>query len=308
MFSILAVVASAFQKDKEPDGFQKVASVSSLRIYPVKSCKPFFVNDAEIHHLGFKHDRQYVLINDKGNFMSIRRYPKMVLIGQTILKNCIRLQAPGMPRLELPLTMSKADGDHLKMIDVWRSSTEGVHVSDAVDEWFVKFLDVPGCKLYCIPSDGKPRCTNDKGSFYSEFSTRDNIMAFADGSPIMVLSEESVTLLNTQLKEGVFVENFRPNIVLKGCLPHQENDWQRIYIGETVLKRLYPCVRCIATTVHPTKAEKNREGEPLKTLKQVRAAPDDIWPSLEGGPIFGCNYGVEKMGRVRVGDSVYIEK
>ena len=47
-------------------------------------------------------------------------------------------------------------------------------------------------------------------------------MAFADGSPIMVLSEESVTLLNTQLKEGVFVENFRPNIVLKGCLPHQE--------------------------------------------------------------------------------------
>ena len=38
-----------------------------------------------------------------------------------------------------------------------------VHVSDEADDWFSKYFEMEGCKLYSYPVDGTPRYSVDKG-------------------------------------------------------------------------------------------------------------------------------------------------
>jgi len=57
--------------------------------------------------------RQFALLNKHGTFVTLRRYPKFVLIKQEILEDEIRLTADGMNDLYLPLNMTKEDGDHI---------------------------------------------------------------------------------------------------------------------------------------------------------------------------------------------------
>ena len=48
--------------------------------------------------------------------------------------------------------------------------------------------------------------------------------AFSDGWPFLILSEESIADLNTRLPKGpvqASARNFRPNIVVAGCLPYE---------------------------------------------------------------------------------------
>ena len=56
--------------------------------------------------------RQFVLVNEYGTFMSLRKFPNFAHIKQTITEKDIVLEAPGMPLLRLPLEMTQADGDH----------------------------------------------------------------------------------------------------------------------------------------------------------------------------------------------------
>lgn len=57
--------------------------------------------------------RQFALLNQYGTFMTLRKYPKLVLVEQKILKDSICLKADSMPDLYLPLSMETKDGDHM---------------------------------------------------------------------------------------------------------------------------------------------------------------------------------------------------
>ena len=52
--------------------------------------------------------------------------------------------------------------------------------------------------------------------------------AFSDGWPFLILSEESIADLNTRLTNApvqASARNFRPNIVVAGCLPYEVRLW-----------------------------------------------------------------------------------
>jgi len=44
-----------------------------------------------------------------------------------------------------------------------------VHVSNEVDQWFSEFLGLDGCKLYCLPTDGVPRYSENKQQSNQKF-------------------------------------------------------------------------------------------------------------------------------------------
>src|SRR3989304_4821023 len=59
----------------------------------------------------------------------------------------------------------------------------------------------------------------------------DDHTGFADGYPILIISEESLQDLNSKLDSALPMNRFRPNIVLKDCEPFAEDTWKRIRIG-----------------------------------------------------------------------------
>ena len=40
-------------------------------------------------------------------------------------------------------------------------------------------------------------------------------------------------------------------------------------------------------------------------LSREKRAPKEMYPLINGAPIFGCNYGVRNEGIIKIGDPVY---
>nr|XP_010597724.1 mitochondrial amidoxime reducing component 2 [Loxodonta africana] len=129
-------------------------------------------------------------------------------------------------------------------------------------------------------------------------------VAYPDCSPILVLSEASLADLNTRLEKKAKMEHFRPNIIVTGCGPFDEDTWDELLIGNVELKKVMACSRCILTTVDPDTGVRDRK-EPLETLKSYRLCDPSERHIYKSSPLFGIYYLVEKCGSLRVGDPVY---
>ncbi len=113
--------------------------------------------------------------------------------------------------------------------------------------------------------------------------------AFADGFPVLVISEGSLAELNRRLaakgERALPMNRFRPNIVLAGLEAHDEDHVDTIDAGGVRLRLVKPCTRCRITTTSQETAEVGIE--PLRTLGGYRS--DDRL----GGVTFGINAIVE---------------
>ena len=97
------------------------------------------------------------------------------------------------------------------------------------------------------------------------------------------------------------MERFRPNIVLEGAEPFEEDVIHEIKIGDVVLEFVRPCSRCKITTINQTEGVSTSD-EPLRTLGRVRRGKGG---GLEG-VFFGQNAIPRKLGVIKVGDNVEI--
>ncbi|MBL8096106.1 MAG: MOSC domain-containing protein, partial [Anaerolineales bacterium] len=128
---------------------------------------------------------------------------------------------------------------------------------------------------------------------------------FADGYPILVLSEESLMDLNRRLTTPLPMNRFRPNIVVRGAAPYAEDTWRRFTINGLAFEGVKTCARCAVTTTDQTTAA--REREPLATLATYRDSDrgvlfgkNVIQTPPDGGPTLN-------WGGVAVGDTVIVD-
>ena len=96
------------------------------------------------------------------------------------------------------------------------------------------------------------------------------------------------------------MDRFRPNLVVAGCGPFEEDTWTRIRVGGVVFRAGGPCIRCVITSTDQMTG--TRGAEPLRTLATFRRDPSD--PTSVR---FGQNLVHEsKSGSLRVGDLVAV--
>lgn len=124
-----------------------------------------------------------------------------------------------------------------------------------------------------------------------------------DAQPVSLVSRASVEELARQAgRERLDGRRFRMLIGIDGCTPHEEDTWidRRVQVGEALLRVTGPCSRCATTTRDPSTG--------LRDLDTLRV----IWSyrGLREGrkADFGVYAGVERPGRVRVGDAVVPEE
>jgi uncharacterized protein YcbX len=81
-----------------------------------------------------------------------------------------------------------------------------------------------------------------------------------------------------------------------GAGAHEEDTWDRVQIGEAVVRVAGPVPRCAVTTQDPDSGVRT-----LDTLRGIKA-----YRGLRDGSKldFGVYFDVEQPGRVRVGDAV----
>lgn len=130
-----------------------------------------------------------------------------------------------------------------------------------------------------------------------------------DGFPVLVACEASLEELNRRLiKRGkkIPMSRFRPNIVIKGTRPFEEDNWKIIWIKGSnggkglVLHVVKGCPRCKQSCTDQQTGE--RSAEPLETLSTFRALgtnKDDVYFAQNAVP-----HG--NGGTVNVGDAVVV--
>lgn len=279
--------------------------VAEIRVYPIKSCGGISVASAVLEPRGFAGDRRYMLVDERGRFLTQREHPRMATIrvreadvsggsgksdvsgGSSKSPRGWVVEAPGQRLLALPASLPPGPQ---QAATVWRDTLEFTEADPAVNRWFSDALDIP-CRLVNM-SEGHVRPLKPgRGRDGDQVS-------LADGAPVLLTATASLAQLNARLPRPVGMLNFRPNLVAETVTPFEEDQWERIRIGEAEFDVAWACTRCVLTTIDPETAVKDPDGEPIRTLKTFRRGPQ--------GVMFGQNLIPRRLGAVRVGDPIDI--
>jgi uncharacterized protein YcbX len=260
--------------------------LSQIFVYPIKSARGIAVTETELEISGPVNDRRWMLVDEDGVFLSQRKVPRMALIEPRLQGTDLVVTAPGMSRLVISAgSISEAE---LIPVSVWRDHLTLPHPNPAWSEWFSTFLGRP-CRLVYLP-DSVIR------NVERPFDGPEWRVSLADGYPLLVVTEASLTMLNEQLESEVGIERFRPNLVISGTTPHQEDHWRQMQVGSVQLAIVKACARCSIVVVDPSTAAVGVE--PLRTLARYRTLPR--------GVMFGQNALVMNRGKVSVGAAVEV--
>ena len=261
-------------------------TLTGLTVYPIKSARGIPVDRWEVDEFGLRHDRRFMLVDRSGEFLSQRSHARLSLVVPSIGKDVLRVKAPGMSALEVPLEARAAVTTRVR---VWNDTCAASWLGEAAADWFSEFLGDP-CSLVYMPRD----TFRPADPMYDPVGSR---VSFADAFPFLLISEESLADLNERLAEPLPMNRFRPNLVVAGAEPFDEDGWKRIQIGGIALRVVKPCSRCLITTTNQTTAIRGKE--PLRTLATYR--------TIEGKVKFGQNVVHKGRGTLSVGDRVVLK-
>jgi len=260
--------------------------LSSLIYYPIKACRGHEVDASLVERMGLERDRRMMVVTNDGAFLTQRVHPRLALVTPHLNDGILTLSAPDFDSLQLGIQTAGTPW----LVNIWKS--KGVQAIDQGEEATRWFSDWLGASVRLVHiADGYQRTVNAKYAINADDHT-----GFADGYPILLISEESLHDLNSRLENPLPMNRFRPNIVVKGCEPFAEDTWNRIRIGDVELAVVKPCARCLVTTIDKQTLEKSKQ--PLKTLATFRRH--------ELGVIFRQNVIPRNEGRLRLGMNVEI--
>jgi len=249
--------------------------VTGLHTYPIKSCAGIALTEAAVTPRGLEHDRDLMLIDGDGRFVSQRTKPRLALVRPTLGGGALTVSAPGMEQTEIPLT-GAADDDLLVEATVHGKSVVAERVGVEFDDWFTRFLadEDPLCpvRLVRVRADA-PRTVGER---YRRGDAA-NQLGFADGQPILLASETSLAVLNGEMEAPVPMNRFRPNIVVGGpALPAFDEDyWTEVALGALRAYVVKGCDRCAIPDVDQRTATTGKAVRRALTVRRGVNAYDE---------------------------------
>lgn len=248
------------------------ARISQLFVYPIKSCAGVAVRDAILTPTGLDLDRAWMVVDAHGEFVSQRELPRMALIQPTLRHHDLVLRAPGMLALHLAIDAAEQP----LTVRVWNDEVQAYDMGALAAQWFTDFLCPGGSplgplRLVRFDPDAK-RVSDRRWTGGAEA-----LHQFSDGFAVLVAGESSLAEFNQQLAEAghpaVGMARFRPNLVLAGLAPYDEDHLDRLVLGEgddrVELRLVKPCARCPIPDIDPLTAERGHAvGDILQTHRQ----------------------------------------
>jgi hypothetical protein len=220
---------------------------------------------------GLRHDREWMIVDPAGRFVTQRDESRLALLGVAIDGGGLQLSNPqgAGPRVALD-----HEGEFREVI-VWRSQCAAFDAGEEVAQFLSGWLGRP---LRLVRFD--PR--RARHSNHDWTGGRDVPNTFSDGYPVLVLSQGSIDDLSARVGKALPVERFRPNLLLGGVAPYAEDTAGSLVAGEARFTLTKACTRCVITTIDHQRGERDGE-EPLATLKSYR------YSSELRGVMFGRN-------------------
>ncbi|HEX9504071.1 MAG TPA: MOSC N-terminal beta barrel domain-containing protein [Patescibacteria group bacterium] len=278
-------------------------TVSGLYFAPVKSCGWLPLERAEIVSTGIKYDREWMFVDERGMFVAQRQnsgkgveVKSLCQIQPRFEGSKLLLEAPQMNTLAIPVDSYEGT---LCQVQVWADKVRAVDAGSAAADWVSAFINRERKGSFRLVRIWPYSCRNTVAGY--------GRLAFHDGYPFLILSQASVDDLNRRMAASLPVNRFRPNILLAGCEPYEEDHMAAIEIGGRSVGKMSIagmhftgatlCARCLITTTDQKTG--SRAKEPLLTLSKYR-------PRNQDGYVFARNFNHRNMGLISVGEEVRV--
>ena len=246
-------------------------TVEAIHISPVKSLGLVPQESVTVGSEGIIEDRRLHLIDHRGGLLTLREAGSLARVkaNYQVEPERLSLQFPGDVNFDGPLELGEAVTTNIFGRDVLG------HV--VLGDWNAALSDLCKQPARLVRSD-------QPGQVYDEY-------------PLSVLSQASVGVLVQLAGPGAVPEGrrFRPNFLLSGCEPHDEDSWigDVIGIGEELQVRIVARdPRCAVTTLDPDTGERD-----VDTLRMILSYRPSRVAAYFG--VFGV---VENPGTVSLGD------
>ncbi|MCH7738056.1 MAG: MOSC domain-containing protein [Chloroflexi bacterium] len=250
-----------------------MSSIAAIFISPVKSLALARPTSVTVGPNGIVEDRRFHLVDAEGRLLTQRQIGRLVLVQAryTAESETLALQFPDGEHVDGPTDL----GDAVSTV-MWGRQVSGREVTGPWNEALSRFC---GSTVRLVKSD-------NPGESFDEY-------------PVSLLSQASIDNLAGRVNGGPEFDGrrFRPNFLLDGCSPHEEDTWlgDVIQIGTDLRVRLVARdPRCAITTLDPDTGERDFD-TPRLLLTYRPSAP---------APYFGVYGAVEITGTVSVGDGV----
>ncbi|KAF7303112.1 cysteinease [Mycena kentingensis (nom. inval.)] len=287
--------------------------VSKIFVHPIKSCKGISVQHARYTPEGIQYDRLWSIVEDRDEYTVItaREFPKMVLITSEIIED----DNGGVLSVSFPPdsgcdTFAVALNPSNDLLSTWKRIPTVLFNRPPFDAYICESTSGASRSPSAILSAyfGRPVHLVYKGAQLppceptATHPDLDARMVYQDCFPLMVLSAESTSRIEEELRDGghvgkqgveerwatekLVIERFRPNIVFQGAGPFAEDNWEEIRIGDAPPVRLVsPCTRCLLPNVAPETGIRDK-AVPYKIIMKFRTGLD---PLKMRAPCVGMN-------------------
>lgn len=282
--------------------------VTQLRIYPVKSLGGTEVESATVEPWGLEGDRRWGLVDQMGEKVTARELHALLgLQAQAIDDETIRIHAGEESILvDTPLGLPPIPVSH---------SRQGFAppADEDVSEWISERVGRP-LRLVWQEDPQVRRVSGAHGGREGE------TLSLADAGPLLLTSQASLGQLEEWMaaeagepdpegldpddisgtdeaagaRQRLSMLRFRPNVVIDGDIPFEEDAWPTVRIGDVEFRTAETCDRCVMTTIDPESLATGKE--PIRTLARHRRWDGKTW--------FGTRLVPLGAGELWVGDEV----
>lgn len=257
-----------------------MATLTQLLLYPIKSCAGMAAPIATLLESGLMaegvHDREWMLVTEDGQFLTQREFPRMAVITPRPDGDMLRVRAPALPDLLLPLAWTEAP---VRQVRIWDDLVDAADCGDGAAAWFSDAIG-SRCRLVRFRRE-TVRPTSVKWTNGVPSQTR-----FADGYPLLLIGQASLDDLNARLLAAgrlpLPMDRFRPNLVVDGLDAFEEDYVARLAAGPVGLQPVKPCARCPIPSVDQATGVPGPD--PLDILQTYRANP-----RMDGAVCMGMN-------------------
>lgn len=256
--------------------------VSQLLYYPVKSLGAVSTESMTIEKIGPNKDRRMMVVDDNGKFVTQRQCPQMALVGVQDEGDILKLTF-GPEQITLPWP-DFSQSLQTVSVTVWHDQVAGQLIDHEINAWLSNILN-RNVRLVFMHADTNRQVDLD-------FAKAGDVTGFSDGFPLLLLSKASVEFLQTHSNTELSPLRFRPNILVKGCEPFEEDNWKKIKIGDITFDIVKPCSRCVIPTLNPVNAEK--QPEVMKAMLEHRKQGKQVYV---GQNMIHLNQGVIEVGQ-----------
>lgn len=260
-------------------------SLSALWLFPLKGGAGIPVHEWPLDSFGLLHDRRWMVVDEDGAFVTQRGDPVLGQVKPVIEADALVLRSATAGECRLPLR--PGDGSAVR-VRVWHDDVDALDCGAEAAAFMTAQLGREARIVHMPDSTVRPA---DRAH-----ARNGGRVSFADAFPLLIIGAGSLDELNSRLERPIEMLRFRPNIVVDGTTPHEEDAWRAISIGDIVCDIVKACARCAVPTIDPSTGTGGRE--PTRTLATYRRWHGNVW--------FGQNAIHRGIGTLRVGTAIAV--